>query len=762
MFRNYITVSLRSLLKNKIATVVNVLGLSISMVIGVFLFGMVKSNWETDHFHPFLERTFRVITKVETEEKSSLWATCPAPISQRLTDFSSVDKVVTVRHGGEINVLTKTGGIPVKTMFTEPTFFQVFGFKTKPIEKDQLLKDPNSVLLGEKTAKKLYGNSNAIGQVIKLDGWGSFVVAGIVNSQSQNSHIPIEVMLSLTSAESLEKRNLIPTYSNSWEDYKSTSIYFLTHGNTDIDSLNKELSTASNQMSTGKKEKLYCFAQDIESITPWNPEIVNDFYAGMNWQGILLWVFLAIALTVLAAFNYTALSIARIFTRAREVGIRKANGAIKRQIMLQFITEAVLLAVFALVIAYIVVLIINLSGGFTFDTTLNITPDAYFIPVLLAYTLLTGFVAGVFPAILLSKFKIVDVLKNLKNVRFLVNFNFYKIIVVTQCSGTRILLIINLKGMEPAPLIAELEKLSQVQETTVSNYLPINNPSDKCNVRMRNIEKQMSYVYIDAHFAKVFGLTDGVKHNLLRNSGMGQFALINESAARLVQNTENSEVELIGETMKVDTINVQIAGIIANQALHVKSPTPTVYLFGNIKPVFLSLKTAKGSSSNLIRKSIAIWSQFYPDNIPEIYSYKGKIMNDAQTGMDQLNLTFGLLCSVVMFVACLGILGIANYSVQANLMQIGIRKTFGANNRQLIFSVTYPFVKLILVAGIIGIPLSYAIGNLLKSRFGENVKLNVPNLTFGFCIVALVAISVVVSQTFRAIYIEPKRVLQGY
>ncbi|MDQ6481551.1 ABC transporter permease [Dyadobacter sp. LHD-138] len=789
MIQNYIKVAFRSLIRNKISTITNIIGLSISMVVGVLLFAMVKSNWETDHFHPQINKTFRILTQLHKD--NTLWATAPEPLVSPIQKLSYIESSTIVRHGGNIDISAGSGPIPVSVTFSEPSFFNLFGFKLISGDARKALGEPNSVLISAVTAERLFGTQNALGRSVKFDGWGSFQVGGVIEKPVLKTHLPIDVLFSLKAATALEKKNLIPVQSNKWATYKTSAIYARTSSADDAQRFNTALQRISSEINKTKIEKYTFSAQNIEAITPWNPAIKNDLHAGMHQQAAMTWIFLALALTLLAAFNYTALSMARILSRAKEVGIRKTNGALQKQIFFQFIVESVLLSLFALLIAYLVVFGLRQSGGISIGREINITPDIYFIPMLLGYTLLTGLIAGIIPAFFLSKFKPVDVLKNLKNLRFSRRINLYRAISVVQFSVTIMLMIfflilkdtvnsshealvrklpknitvIDLKTKPEALLKSQIAQLSAVSKISCSDFLPVNNPVEKCTLKITKPETEtvVHSAFIDHNFLDIFNLKLAAGSNFpdTSNPEIEQYILLNASAARLLNKGSFPQDRLIGQSVSLDTIHVQIIGILADESFHAPEIAPTVFRFKNQKARFITIKGISGSDPHILSSAKKLWQSNYPDFIPEIYSYKDRMISKSETGEAAFSLPFGILCSIVMLITCLGILGMTNYAVQSNSVPISIRKTFGADNKQILTSVTTPFIKLLLISGIFGIPLGWLCGSLLKTRFAAHVDLGVSNLLTGYAIVLIVALAVTVSQTLRAVYINPAKILRG-
>jgi putative ABC transport system permease protein len=229
MIRNYLKIALRSLWKNKLFSFVTIIGLALSMAVSVALLMQLKMHYDTDHFHPHLNRTFRLLTHETTTDKISLWASVPMPLVSALQNVSFIEKTVTVQQQGFHNLQTDKGDISVEITYTEPAFFEIFGFKLLSGNAQNALTSPNSVLLAEKTAQRIFGNKNPVGQTIVLEDVGTFTVAGLIQTPPLATHLPVEVMLSLSVLEGLEKKGTIANASQNWQEYKNTAVYVANH-----------------------------------------------------------------------------------------------------------------------------------------------------------------------------------------------------------------------------------------------------------------------------------------------------------------------------------------------------------------------------------------------------------------------------------------------------------------------------------------------------------------------------------------------------
>jgi putative ABC transport system permease protein len=345
MIKSYLKIALRILWKNKLFSLVNILSLSLSMAVGVVLFTGLKATQDTDHFHPQLNQIVRILTQEKTGAEKTKWATAPLPLANQMESISFVEKTVKVRLAGKYNLQTDKGDIPIDIKFSEPSFFDVFGFQLLSGSAQSLSNNPSSILLTEKAAKKIFGNANALGQTIHFENLGSFSIEGIIQDPPLETHLPIEAMLSIHAAEMLEKNGAINNISQNWEDFKSSAIYARLKSEDDLKQLNTSLQNYNRKLHNSN---LQFFAQPLEDITPRNKDILNDHNAGVDWEGINTQLVLILALTLLSAFNYISLALARAFSRAKEVGIRKTIGAKRRQIIGQYLMESTIVSILAL------------------------------------------------------------------------------------------------------------------------------------------------------------------------------------------------------------------------------------------------------------------------------------------------------------------------------------------------------------------------------------------------------------------------------
>ncbi|MDO6391703.1 ABC transporter permease [Pontibacter sp. BT731] len=776
MLKNNLKIAIRILWKNKLFSLVNILSLSLSMAVGVVLFTGLKASHDTDHFHPKLDQIVRILTQETNEVEQTKWATAPLPLAPQIENISFVEKMVKVRLAGKHNLQTDGGDVPIDIKFSEPSFFDVFGFKLLSGNAQSLTNSPTSLFLTESTAEKIFGDANALGQTVQFEKLGPYTVAGIIQDPPLKTHLPIEAMLSMNAAEMLEKKGAILNSSQNWGDFKSTAIYARLKSEDDLTQLNTTLQNYNQKLD---KSNLQFSAQPIEAITPRNNDIKNDRDAGTDWTGIKIQLFLILALTLLSAFNYISLTLARAFSRAREVGIRKTLGATRRQIIGQFLMESTLVSLLALLFTMPCVEILThyipeMDTAFSYDTTL--------ILGLLTYAVITGIVAGALPSWLLSAFQPIQVLRKMKNIKLFQSIAVYKALIVVQFSVTIMLMILvvivadydrknnaiinstvsphvltlDLKGENYKNLQNEISQLSQVETTLATNWFYEPMKLGKSSVTLKDKTLEMYNVSIDPKIIETEGISlkSGQNFPTIMPQNMEQYVLVNEAAAKLIRSESET---LVGQTLLLDFANVQVIGIMPNEIIGEQRPLIYRYLPSEIAS--LTIKIKPNTELEVTEAIQSLWKNHFPEKTANLYNLKEYRYPEKISGEMEI---FGGLALMVMIIAGLGILGIASYSVETRVKELGIRKVLGASNKELVWIVTKNFGILILIAGLIGVPAGLFGGDLIRQDIGSNlVDLSFINVSIGFGLVALVGLLTVLSQTIRATQIEPVNVLKA-
>src|SRR5688572_17739409 len=427
MIRNYFKIGWRNLVKHRLFSFINIAGLGIAIPFSLLCLIQVVVVFEADNFHAHPDRTYRVITDVkEANGSTSKYATSPSSLSDNLkTNYPVVEKATSVVRASTWELGTAIKKINVNPIYVEPSFFEIFSF---PLEKGALPVLPNTVVITHEMAEVFFGAENPVGKTLTHHEYGVFMVTGVLKPYKRNTHFRSDAMVSMATyrhfTKNIHKKDLLAyTYVLAKQNAAKKDIdaaLTLVAANT-----NKEL--PSTQLFSFRK-------QLISDISPSFEKLDNDAYVE-SYKDIAVNLAMAVAIILLAAFNYINLTLARSLSRAKEVGIRKVTGALRHQLVSQFVCEAVLIAFLALIAGYI---ILNLMQRFihlswiTWEADNNIALWAVFI----LFTIFTGIVAGFFPARILSGFQPVKVLKGTISPVSFGKMGFRKSLVVIQLVAT--------------------------------------------------------------------------------------------------------------------------------------------------------------------------------------------------------------------------------------------------------------------------------------------------------------------------------------
>ena len=447
MLRNYLKIAYRSLTKNRLVSFINIFGLGLSMSVGMMEMIIVQTNLEYDRFHPYPERTYRV-TSAYTQKDGKQWklASTPLPLYGALAaDTGMVESAVNIYPAIDGTASTDAKELSIKGAFTEPSFFNVFGFSLAAGNAATALAQPNTMVVSKAMAARFFGTANPLGKVLNLQKRGQFVITGVLNEPPGKSHISFDLYVSAASIPYLEKNKLLAARSESRGDYQAAYTYVLLKKGTGEKVLAGELNAMAADINRYDKNGQATFAlQPIEKVRPAPDNLYNDIGSGTTWTK--LWVGIDVSLIILlaACFNYTNLTIARALTRAKEVGVRKIVGAERYQLFAQYVVESLVMAFCALAFAWVLLSFIIYYAPFNDGYEMIPSSWKYNAPYILCtagFAAFTGLLAGIAPAWILSAFKPLRVLKNLSTAKLFGKVGLQKSLIVFQYSLSLVIII---------------------------------------------------------------------------------------------------------------------------------------------------------------------------------------------------------------------------------------------------------------------------------------------------------------------------------
>ena len=789
MLKNYLKIAVRSLWKHKLFTLINIGGLGLAMTFCFIQLIQVQSSFEKDSFHPFPDRTFRILTDA-TSKNGDVYslASTPFPLGQKLRDEQSVvEKAVRINRtfSGDLNNGIKT--LRTYGLYADSSFFDVFGFE---LEKGTPAIAPRTAVISRDLAERFFDDANPIGKTLTNADMGSFTITGVFKPIAPfESHLEEDVVLSFSTLP-LTRPDLNP---NNWLDYNTYTFVLLTKG-TPRAALDRALAaTANDNRKTVdfKEIKGHTFrSQGLTEISPDYENLLNNPGIEPIWK-IGVGLLIPLIIITLAAFNYINLTLTRSLSRAREVGVRKVAGAKRSQIIMQFLIETMLIALFALGVGYIGLILMQANIHVRW-LTWEVNDTRMLWAVFFGFTILTGLFAGLLPARILSGYQPVNILKGETVAAGLGNLSFRKALTIIQfvvalvfMTGTGIMNSqfkymatdnenYNRKNILNIPLAAdsdfkllsnEMAKQAGVKRVGVASATFSETAGKvklaKTTEKTDEAAKKEAYVYsTDAGFIENMKLKFAAGANMPVSSDTSvHFVVLNQNAARALGWKDPKDV--VGQTIMLNQTEVIVSGVVKDFCfMRYELPVaPLILAFDQREIGVISLEIEEGIDPKQIEASLAnVWKRFYPHESFVSSWYEQQLYDRYVSGGDQQ--LMDIMIFVVFAIATTGLLGMVTYATARRVKEVGVRKVMGASVAQIMHLLSASFVKMILLATVIALPIGYLLGSLFLNIFTYHTKLG-PGVFFT-CVGVLLTIGLLTIgiQTYKAAVTNPAETLR--
>lgn len=805
MLSNYIKIAFRNLWKSKGYAAINVVGLSVAFVISIFLFLTTYFQLSYDSFHTDGDRIYRANLFYNNPEKASYSGTLPLPFTPTLkAEYPEIEAATRLMNGSNV-VGYKGKYVDKNVMFTDPDFLKVFSFPLLQGNRATALNDRSSIIISQNMAKAVFGSEDPMGKRVVLgrdNNAKEFTVNGVLADFPDNSSIQYDAFIQIVNAGNYQ------TDKDKW-DAMSHSAYV-------------KLSPRVSQATVENRFKSFAakyFSGDIEKLRKQGakPDERGDLFAirlqhlsdihfgteigGKSGSSITLVYALAgigFFILLIACINFINLSIARSFIRAKEVGVRKSLGALKTQLFVQIWGEAALICF----VGFLVGMVLTYLLLPTFNTTFQgrITLDYMLQPDKLAIILglfgLVTLVAGGYPALQMSKFNAVDVLKGkitTKRPGFLRNS-----LIVTQFTLSTLLICCTIIAVQQVRHMRE-QPLGFQKEEVIS--IPVGNQEDGQQVlrRMRNRlasdptiiaitgsgvnlglgkdrstsrsvmgftykEKEIStdWLQVDYDYLKTLNinLLSGREFSPAYPSDTLDRVIITESMAKMI-----GEKDPVGKYFQTDTAGVkyQIIGLIPDFHLYSskseKKPI-TMYLAHSQPVSYIFVRVAPRSLAGSMDKLKAVWKEVAPKS-EFIGSFMDENTNAWYKDEEQLSKIFSLASSIAILLSCLGLFAVALMVIEQRTKEIGVRKVLGASIPNIVFILSQDFVKLVILAIVIATPLAWFFMQKWLDGYSYRIEIS----AWVFILVGLAAIFIALAtvsfHSIKAALMNPVKSLRS-
>ncbi len=798
MLKNYFKTAWRNAWKNKVFSVINILGLSVGLTCCILIFLFVQQELGYDQFNIHAKNIYRIASVMQGITDKSDLAVTPAPWAPMMKkDFPEIreytrllkDEKVLIGQSGQQHFYE------TQMLYADSTFFNVFTIGLEEGDVLHALEKPNSIVLTEESVRKYFGNANPIGKTLEVNSFGrnfNVEVTAIAKEIPSTSHFNFNSIVSLQTLGDL---------SSMWSFHMMQS-YLLLNDNSSAASLEKKFPgfvnkyIINNPQADGKNDIYLQPLTDIHLRSHLTGEI------GTNGDITSIYMFAGVALFILliACFNFINLSTAKSLTRAKEVGLRKVVGADKKQLLSQFLGETTLFALIALFIAitlaWLILPLFNQLSG----RVLSIDFENNYSLLLLLISLVVGvgILAGIYPAVVLSAFKPIEVLKG-KFVKSSNGVLFRKVLVTLQFAVSIALiastiLVSNqldfLKNKQLGFDKEDLVLLTLPRDSDSARLVSFKNsllndkdilsvaasssvPSDRIPVNLMNdgntdLSKavSMQMLFTDDAFIQTMKMqvVAGRDFNKDMPTDKTEGFIINEEAAKTF-GWQNA-AQAIGKTIQWVNPNTiiksgKVIGVVKDFNITPLKSTvqPLVMHYLPQRFQYLYIRFNQTNAAAVLATIQKQFNQFYAKQSFE-YSFLDDTLNNLYVSEQKLSTIFSYFSFLAIFITCLGVLGLSFYSIQQRIKEIGIRKVLGASVSSITGELLKEFVKPVIIAALIATPLAwYAMTKWLEG-FAYHIQINWMVFLLTTLMVLFLAILTMSVQTIKAAIANPVKSLR--
>jgi putative ABC transport system permease protein len=801
MIRNYIKTAYRSLLKNKGFTALNVLGLSVGLATCLLIVFYVIDELSYDKYNTKADRVYRMTIEAKLNGNAGVYATSEVTWKNVLqTSFPDVEKVARLidKNGLFLSpqkfYVKKNNGdiLEKKIVFSESSLFSVFTLPMIDGSPSTALDEPHTAVITESTAKKYFNKINVVGQTLTINDTSTYKITGVIKDIPEQSHFNYDFFLSFSSRPESK--------ATSW-GYSGMHNYLLLKPGTDVRKLEIALTkidikSSSNPSTwTTGDNYLKVTLKPLPDIHLRDADSQYPLAKGGNIQYVYIFSLVAAFILLIACVNFMNLSTARSSNRAKEVGVRKVLGSARKYLVAQFLTESILVTLVSVVIAVFLAWMLLPVFNQMADKQLAIIPQTFtwLLPSLLVIVLVVGFLAGSYPALYLSAFQPIEVLKGkiAKGFKagflrsFLVVFQFSisifliigTLVIYNQLNyihnknlgfnRNQVLVVknTNILGSRARILKNELKQLSGVLNATMSSYQPTGDEDLKTGLfphRKIDIKEDIltEFWSVDEDYINTMGLKLVNGRNFSKNMLADTAAMIvNEAFIRKLAQKDPLNKDIYRYSYGLQQYH--IIGVVKdfNFASLKDNITPLAMVY-DVDNGAISVKLQTTNLTGLMTQIKGRWRDLSP-NQPFTYSFMDQDFDATYRVEERFGTMFISFSTLAIVIACLGLFGLAAYAAEQRNKEIGIRKVLGASISGIVGMLSMDFIKLVLISIVIATPIAWWAMNKWLQDFAYRVHIQWYILAIAGTIAVLIAFITISFQSIKAALSNPVNSLRS-
>lgn len=807
MFGNYLKIAYRSLMASKFFTLINILGLAIGIAGFVVMATYFQNELSYDKFHTKSDRIVRVTYDYEARGTIRKIAKSAFPVKPMLLEsYPGVEKVVRFyRNTLDASTLKYEGNHTTEEniIFADPEVFEVFDFELEQGNPATALTDVNSIVLTAQAAKRYFGNENPMGKILRYKNQDQLEVTGVLKELPENSHMHFDMLVPME----LQRQRWVRGNGNNGYDFEQdwkwsgAWMYVLLE--------NAEARGSFEQKLIAEGKNYFGRADDVEyhyalqSLTDihLHSDMIGEFEANGNIRQVYGFGVIAVLILVIACINFINLSTARSARRAKEVGLRKVMGAHRPQLIRQFIAESVLISLIAALLS--VFLIEALLPFFNRFMDKSLSVPYLESPEIILYffvgVVIIGLLAGIYPAFYISRYRPVKTLKGNTTTGSRGNARLRKVLVSTQFIISNLLIIgilvvqqqlSYIKGKdlgfekdqvivlkhgnkldEGFDLFQTRLKANPAVVATNQGYVAGTGgftQSFKVNGEQAEAGKSMGIKHVSFDFLDMFGMRMVAGRNFSREIGTDwkKAIMLNETAVKSFGWTNEEALgktfSYVGGSDNRTLFECKVIGILADAHLEplYKPIQPSVFKQAKWGRVSIKLNTGSGEELRAVLDQIEqVWTEVNP-RWPFEYQFLDDTIEQQYLKEERLSQTIQYFTFLAIFIASLGLFGLASYTVQQRTREIGVRKVLGASVNSILALVGRRFVWLVGLSFIISIPIGYYLAGQWLQDFEYRITIGVGVFLLAGLVSVLIAGMAIGGQSLRAATLNPVKTLR--
>ena len=794
MFRNYLKIAFRNIWKNKTLSIINILGLAISIAVCFLITLFILHETSYDKFHHNYEDLYRVTIKGQITGQPIEYAVSMVPLPTALkAEFPDVEAAAGVfpRQAKQLMSFEDKQFFETSLFKASAEFFDVFDYELLRGSKETVLSEPGSIVLTETLAEKYFGSADPVGETISLNETEEYTVSGVCADLPTNSHIKFNAVIQVPVMEDIEQN---------WGSFSAHNYIRLKEGVDPEIFEDKIKNLAMEKMGITLEETGMEFLLFLEPVKDIHLYSNLSYNLGNNGSITYVYVFSIIALFILiiAYINFINLTTAHHTIRAKEIGVRKIVGANKSKLISQFLLESIILTLISMFFAFGLIELLQPTFNKLIGIELGFSLVAHwkYLVIGVSFMVFMAILSGLYPAIYLASFNPVSVIKgsvagNKKSIfrNMLVVFQF--IISIALISSTGIIykqlqhfqnkklgfdknhvVILPLRSeetIEKAEILKEqFRNINGVSNTCVSSNYPGAGASQGHGFFPEGHSEDqpwlMKTMNIDADFVETFKLNILAGRNFdAANEVEGRNILVNETLVKKV-----GWEDPVGKTFKdpfirenEEMIPITIIGVLED--FHVNplrdKIEPMVLYYNPPNRNFISIRLEPGNVFNILDNIEKMWKEMHP-GMPFDYIFLNEHFNSIHHTERNLAITFMYFTVLAILIACLGLFGLASYATERRIKEIGVRKVLGSTVGEIVLLLSKDFSKLVILANIVAWPIAWYGMNKWLLNFAYRTEIGYEVFIFSGLIALIIALITVSFRTIKAANSNPVKALK--